>query len=184
MRYPKEETAKKHEAILIEAGRLFRENGFHGVSVSEIMKASGLTHGPFYNHFSSKDALIAESIRSLSSTALEEMDVGASTPAAMIDYVQDYLSVEHRDAPETGCLMTALAGEVRNEPAARPAFSIHLRSVIGKLTDYFPWKTKRHARRDSVRMISAMVGAIVLARAVEDEALSLEILDHVKSAYQ
>jgi len=63
MRYPAAETAEKHERILDEAARLFREQGFSGVSVSEIMKATGLTHGPFYNHFDSKEELMAESRR-------------------------------------------------------------------------------------------------------------------------
>src|SRR5271155_3143577 len=62
MRYPAAETAEKHERILNEAARLFRERGFSGVSVSEIMKATGLTHGPFYNHFDSKEELMAESV--------------------------------------------------------------------------------------------------------------------------
>src|SRR6202044_3740203 len=62
MRYPAAETAEKHARILDEAARLFRERGFSGVSVSEIMKATGLTHGPFYNHFDSKEALMADSV--------------------------------------------------------------------------------------------------------------------------
>lgn len=124
---------------------------------------------------------MAESVGSLSSTGLQEMDARVDSPAAMMNYVQVYLSVEHRDALENGCLMTALAGENRNEASSPPGF---FQTSTGGHWQAHGLLSKRHARRDSIRMISAMVGAIVLARAVADEGLSIKILDHVKSAYR
>ena len=74
MRYPAAETAAKHENIIREASRLFREHGFSGISVAEIMQATGLTHGPFYNHFPSKDDLISRSLEHGMQSSLADIE--------------------------------------------------------------------------------------------------------------
>ena len=176
LRYPAAETALKHEKILEAASRLFRERGFAGVSVAEIMKATGLTHGPFYNHFASKEALMAESIQHASGKALAELDGTSPSGAGRASFVQGYLSLSHRDAPGDGCLMAALAGEIGREPVVRQSFTEHLRTTIEKLTGLFPGGTGRARRRETIQMVSTMVGALVLSRAVDDPALSAEIL--------
>src|SRR5471032_1369427 len=183
MRYPAAETAEKHQRILTQAARLFREKGFYGVTVGEIMKATGLTHGPFYNHFASKEALMAESTLHGSAHSREGLAAATASPEAMRDYVRDYLSTGHRDGPGDGCVLAALAGEVRNQPAVRPAFTLHLKSIIAKFTTHFPWKKKANPRQDAIVMMSAMVGAVALARAVDDAAFSEEILASVRSAF-
>jgi TetR/AcrR family transcriptional regulator, transcriptional repressor for nem operon len=183
MRYPAAETAEKHQRILTQAARLFREKGFDGVTVGEIMKATGLTHGPFYNHFASKEALMAESTLHGSAHSREGLAAATASPEAMRDYVRDYLSTGHRDSPGDGCVLAALAGEVRNQPAVRPAFTLHLKSIIAKFTTHFPWKKKANPRQDAIVMMSAMVGAVALARAVDDAAFSEEILAGVRSAF-
>lgn len=183
MRYPPEETAKKHQRILDEAARLFREQGFDGVSVSEIMKATGLTHGPFYNHFASKEALMAASIEHASAASGAGLDAASASPQAMRAYVADYLSTAHRDNAGAGCLMSALAGEIRNQPAVRQPFTAHVRGAIGKMAAHFPWKKKTDPRQQAILMWSAMVGAVALARSVDDAALSDEILAAVAAVY-
>src|ERR1700712_2962633 len=160
MRYPAAETAEKHERILEEASRLFRERGFAGVSVAEIMKATGLTHGPFYNHFASKEALMAESIHHASGKALAELDDTSPSGAGRASFVQGYLSLSHRDAPGDGCLMAALAGEIGREPVVRQSFTEHLRTTIEKLASLFPGGTGRARRRETIHMVSTMVGAL------------------------
>jgi len=184
MRYPAAETAEKHQRILDEASRLFRERGFDGVSVSEIMKATGLTHGPFYNHFASKEALMAESVAHAAAASKAGAESARGSPEAMIDYVQHYVSESHRDDPGHGCLMAALGSEVSRVPAVRAGFTDHVRASIANFSKHFPWPAKRHARRDSIRMLSAMVGAVTLARAVDDPALSEEILREVRSQFK
>ncbi|WP_295990977.1 TetR/AcrR family transcriptional regulator [Rugamonas sp.] len=184
MRYPAAETAEKHQRILDEASRLFRERGFGGVSVSEIMKATGLTHGPFYNHFASKEALMAESLAHASDMSMAGMREAESSPQAMVDYVQGYLSDWHRDDPGHGCLMSALGSEASRVPAVRAGFTAHVRATIRSLAAYYPWSAKRNARRDAIRMMAAMVGAMVLARAVDDPELSEEILADVRSQFK
>jgi TetR/AcrR family transcriptional repressor of nem operon len=183
MRYPAAETAEKHQRILQEAARLFREQGFDGVSVGQIMKATGLTHGPFYNHFASKEALMAESTQHGAQHSRAALDAATASPEAMRRYVREYVSAAHRDAPGQGCLLAALAGDARNQPAVRPAFTFHLKAIIGKLAAHFPWQKKRDPRQDAIVMLSAMMGAVALARAVDDAAFSDEILAAVSTAY-
>jgi len=171
MRYPPEETAAKHRRILEEAGRLFRERGFAGVSVGEIMKATGLTHGPFYNHFASKEALMAEALADLSSRTQADFDriVAEQGIGAYLDL---YLSRLHVDSAGAGCLMTALAADAAKEPATRGAFTAHVKGAIDRLMRALPGKR----RAEAILALAAMVGAVTLARAVEDPALGDEIL--------
>lgn len=182
MRYPAAETAEKHTRILEQASRLFRERGFSGVSVSEIMKATGLTHGPFYNHFASKEALIAETLEyAAGSAAAKRPEPG--TPEQMIAYVDNYLGTGHRDVPGSGCMMPALGSEVAREPGAKAAFTLHVSSLMRTLEKLYPWRTKKNARGEAVRMAALMVGAAMLARAVDDPALSDEILREAREAF-
>jgi TetR/AcrR family transcriptional repressor of nem operon len=177
MRYPASETAKKHKRIIREAARLFREGGFSGVSVAEIMQATGLTHGPFYNHFPSKEALMAESVEHGLKNTLAGVEQVGNSPKRKAVYLDSYLSTAHRDAPGNGCTIAALAADIRQESSqVKGPFTAHLKATIEKMATSFPWRSKRSARGDSIRMLSTMVGALILARAVDDEAFSKEIL--------
>lgn len=180
MRYPAAETAEKHSRILEAASSLFRKRGFAGVSVGEVMRATGLTHGPFYNHFASKEALIEESVAHASVKSLEEMDIAGMSQKDMLAYVQRYLTPEHRDTPEQGCLMAALAGDIGREEGVRSTLTTHLTASLDRFIRYLPWQSKKTARKQSIQMLSAMVGAVVLSRAVNDEAFSNEILRDVR----
>lgn len=181
MRYPAAETAEKHQKILGEASRLFRERGFGGVSVSEIMKATGLTHGPFYNHFDSKEALMAECVDHASAHSLADLDAATQLPNGMVDYVRAYLSVSHRDAPGDGCLLAAFSAQTAQKQVTAPSLTAHMKASIERFAKFFPWRTRRNAdaRGDAIRAVAAMTGALVLARAMNDEALSEEILREV-----
>jgi len=176
MRYPAWETAKKHERIIREAARLFRERGFSGVSVGEIMQATGLTHGPFYNHFPSKEALMAESVEHGLKNTLAGVEQVGSSPRRKAEYLDRYLSTAHRDAPGKGCTIAALAADIRQESRVKGPFTAHLKAIIEKMAGKFRWRSKRSARGGSIRMLSTLVGALILARAVDDEAFSKEIL--------
>lgn len=182
MRYPPEETAEKHARILEQASLLFRERGFSGVSLSEIMKATGLTHGAFYHHFESKEDLIAKSIEDTSTKALESMREGAARGELPAQYVDRYLTGQHRDDRGSGCMMAGLAGEIAREPAAQPAFTQHVAGMIKGFSAPGAKARKKHARRDAIHTLSSIVGAIVLARAVDDPDLSDEILRETRAA--
>ncbi|WP_109482181.1 TetR/AcrR family transcriptional regulator [Paraburkholderia sp. C35] len=182
MRYPPEETAEKHARILEQASILFRERGFSGVSVSEIMKATGLTHGAFYNHFESKEDLISESIGDASMKALAAMRDGATAGQSLGQFLDEYLSEEHRDDRGNGCLMSALAGEIAREPAAQCAFTRHVAGMVEGFTESLAKAKKKNASRHAIHALSSIVGAIVLARAVDDPQLSEEILRETRAA--
>ncbi|SEB19061.1 TetR/AcrR family transcriptional regulator [Paraburkholderia sartisoli] len=182
MRYPPEETAEKHARILEQASILFRERGFSGVSVSEIMKATGLTHGAFYNHFESKEDLISKSIEDASAKALDSMREGAASGEPTALYVDGYLTGQHRDDRGNGCVMAGLAGEIAREPAARPAFTQHVEGMLKGFTESLAKAKKKNARRHAVHTLSSIVGALILARAVDNPELSEEILRETRAA--
>src|SRR6516162_7110036 len=122
MRYPVEKTAAKHERIVREASRLFRERGFENVTVSEGMKAAGLTHGAFYAHFASKEELQAAAVAYGQKKSLERMQ-RSDAKKSKESYADRYLSQWHRDNPGDGCTMAALAQEVaRSTPEIKAAF--------------------------------------------------------------
>ena len=123
MRYPASQTAKKHERILKEAARLFRARGFDGAGVAEIMKAAGLTHGAFYAHFASKEALEAEAVErafAQSDTRIYALTTNTRDPKRA--FLDSYLSAGHRDHPGSGCVIGALGPEIARDSSARTPF--------------------------------------------------------------
>ena len=178
MRYPAEETAARHQRILQEASRLFRERGIGGVSLPEIMKAAQLTHGPFYNHFESKEALIAESLKCAMDSKLELLLPGKRSKAVLREFLDDYLSREHCDNPGNGCVAAALAGEIARNPGARLPFTQYIKNTISAISEKLVPEggQKDEARAEALRIWVEIVGALVLARAVDDKAFSDEIL--------
>src|ERR1700761_1373687 len=111
MRYPAEETAAKHERIVHEASRLFRQRGFENVTVAEVMKAAGLTHGAFYAHFGSKQELEAAALASGQKASPGRL-WGKGSRKIKGSYTDRYLSPRHRDNPGDGCITAALVAEV------------------------------------------------------------------------
>lgn len=183
VRYPAAETAEKHERILSEASRLFRERGLSGVSVGDLMEAADLTHGAFYNHFESKQALVADCIDRVREDAVELMEASKPTAAGKRGFISKYLSLTARNHPGQVCLMSSLGSEIAREPMARSAMSRYVRSFVDKLVSHFPWPVAAKARHDAIRMTASLVGGMVLARAVDDHALSQEILREVIEQY-
>lgn len=183
MRVTRQRAAETRERIIDSAGELFRAQGFSGVGVAEIMKAANLTHGGFYGHFASKDDLVAEaSRRSMARGAANWARVVADTPdkpyAALLDH---YLCARHRDEPGRGCAFAALGTEAaRSGSGVRKAFSEGLQSLLDILTNALPGFSKTPRRRKAIAAMSAFVGALTLARAVDDKALSNEILEAVR----
>ena len=171
MRYPVEETAAKHERIVREASRLFRERGFENVSVGEVMKAAGLTHGAFYAHFGSKEELQAAAVAYGQKVSLERMQ-RSNSKKIKGSYADRYLSPRHRDNPGDGCTMAALAPEVaRSTPELKAAFEQGLENMLA---------ADSGDREEAIFRTAAMIGGIVLARAVQNPRLSNEILTSVR----
>jgi TetR/AcrR family transcriptional repressor of nem operon len=182
MRYPAEETAERHRRILEVASVLFREHGFGSVSVGQIMKASGLTQGAFYHHFDSKEALINECLHDASAKSLKKMaEVGEGTES-MVSHIFDYVSEWHRDAVGTGCMIAALGSDAAHEPSIQPVFTRHIEGVLEGLMAANRTLSSDVSRASAIRTLSGMVGAIILARAVDDGELSGEILHEMRRA--
>jgi TetR/AcrR family transcriptional regulator, transcriptional repressor for nem operon len=164
--------ASPFQRIVKEASRLFRERGFDDVSVGQVMNAAGLTHGAFYAHFDSKEelqaaAVVAHGIK----VSLERMRL-SNRKKSKASFADLYLSRWHRDNPGDGCTMAALAQEVaRSTPELKVAFEQGLEKIVS---------AKRGDRKEAIFRVAAMIGGVVLARAVQNPRLSDEILESVR----
>lgn len=180
IRYPASQTAERHATILACASRLLREEGLSGVSVSAIMRAAGLTHGPFYDHFASKRVLVSDSLAHASAQAIEELQGFEGSARGRASFVDYYLSTAHRDDRGRGCIVAALGAEATRDPAARRVVADHVRLLLDHLERQFPWE--RDPPREAIVALAAMVGALVMARVVDDDTLSQAILRHVRDS--
>ena len=186
MKVSREQAAKNRDRIVETASKLFRERGFDGIGVADLMKNAGLTHGGFYGHFKSKDDLAVQACASSLARSAETwqalMRDHADAPlAAILDH---YLCDKHRDNAGRGCAYAALAADVARQDnrTLRRVFSDGLRGMIDKLTRIVPGRSKAAQRKRALASLSGMVGAVVLARAVDDADLSREILAATRAA--
>src|SRR4051794_2553133 len=142
------------------------------------MKQAGLTHGGFYGHFDSKDDLAAEMTgRVVNREGWMQRMSGKANPS-LKDVVRGYLTPRHRDNPGAGCLFAALGSDVVRQPATvRRAFTDGLRSRVEALRELVPGRSAAARRHQALATMSAMIGALILSRAVDDPKLSADILD-------
>jgi TetR/AcrR family transcriptional repressor of nem operon len=173
----RKQAAVHRERILDAAGTLFRERGYDGIGVADIMKRAGLTHGGFYGHFASKEDLAAEiTARVLGPEGWLERLTGSPNPSIR-DVVREYLSPRHRDDAGHGCLFAALGSDVVRQPRTiRRAFTDGLRARIEALQSVLPGRTAAR-RRKALATMAGLVGALILSRAADDPRLSDEILE-------
>jgi TetR/AcrR family transcriptional regulator, transcriptional repressor for nem operon len=173
MRVTREKAAENREKIVTTAARLFREKGFDGVGLDAIMESAGLTHGGFYRHFRSKSDLAAEAVaHGLASTAERQ----AALPS-LEELVSGYLSPEHRANRGNGCVMAALGSDMtRQGRKVRRALTAAVQAQIDRLAGWADGPNAMARRQRAVATLAELVGALILARAVDDVALSDEIL--------
>jgi TetR/AcrR family transcriptional repressor of nem operon len=183
VRVTREQAAANRERILEVAGRLFRERGFDGIGVADLMKRAGLTHGGFYGHFASKDALAAEvTARVLGKEGWPERLPGKPNPS-FDELVRAYLSPRHRDDPGTGCLLAALGSDIARQPRrVRHVFTEGLRARVETLRKVLPGGSAAARREKALAAMAGLVGGLLLSRAVDDPKLSDEILDAVSTS--
>ena len=182
MRVTRAEAEKNRERIIETAARLFRERGFDGIGVAELMKVVGLTHGGFYGHFSSKEDLMAQACEHAMKRSLDALQHAAENGGehALSAVASTYLSATHRDQPADGCMLAALGAEAaRHDSPVRSVFTKGVRSVVDALTEVLPGESIENKRERALTIYASMVGAIVLARAVDDADLSEEVLKSV-----
>lgn len=169
----KEET---HERIVEVAARAIRRTGYSGTGVADIMKEAGLTHGGFYAHFDSRDALLAEAgdRAGAESVALAARVAAAAPPGqALQAMMQAYLSPEHIAAIETGCPVSALGSEMpRQAPEVRRAATIHIKEMIDLFARQLPDWGQPQAHERAMALVCGLIGTTMVARAVDDPKLS------------
>lgn len=171
MRVSKQKAAENRQRILTEAARLFREHGLSGVGVDALTSAAGLTHGSLYSQFGSKERLAAEAFdHAVRGSSATMCDVGT-----LDDYVTRYLAKDHRDQRGDGCAIAALVSEMPRQGAAiRHGFADAVRAFTKRVAALMPGRRK--SGDEALAIVATMVGALALARAVDDSELSDRIL--------
>ena len=187
LRISKEAAAANRARVVKAAARLFREKGVDAIAVSDLMKAAGLTHGGFYNHFDSKDALAAAAYREAFDQAVARAErngerAQTEKPGKVLaEYVDRYLSRETLNSPGTSCPMSALGTDAaRHGSLLRGEFAQGVRRYMDAFARLVPGKGRRQ-RKDALTTLSTLIGAVTLARACAgaDDTLADEILDAV-----
>lgn len=165
-----------HERIVSAAARAIRRSGYDGTGVADIMKEAGLTHGAFYAHFASREAMLAEAAsRACAESAALVAKVVASVPPeqALASMLHAYLSREHLEQVELGCPLAALGSETpRQAPEVRRATTRHIKEMIDLFARQSPDWGQPGAHERALVTVATMVGTLMLARAVDDPALS------------
>lgn len=185
MKVSREQAAQNRARVVETAARLFREHGYSGIGVADLMKGAGLTHGGFYGNFGSKEALMTEAVTHAFDKSLANWDkLVRKQPEHSLEAITSaYLSAAHRDHPGQGCAVAALGPEVaRLASAVRSAMSDGVRQQVDKLSALMPPEDDDEKRQAALVTYASMVGALVLSRAVNDAALSEEFLSAVHSA--
>ena len=177
MGYSKSDKAETHTRIVKVAAKRFRELGLEGIGVADVMREAGVTVGGFYKHFGSRDELVVEAL----AAAFKDLDVWEERTADMAHLLQNYLTEAHRDAPGTGCAMGALVGDMtRGSKSARALYTARVKRSLAFFSALLPSNRRSDKRRRALLILSALLGAINLSRAVSDPNLSREILHGVR----
>ncbi len=176
-RYPKEQKAQTREQIVKAASQAFRAQGIAAVSIPALMGQLGLTHGGFYAHFPTKDALTAEAC----ARPLLNRSAALATAPTDVETLQQvitaYISPRQRDNPAESCPLPSLAGEVaRATPEIRHTFTAGLQGYLERIAALLPAAVDDRAPDRELALVASMVGAVLLARAVDDPDLSDRIL--------
>jgi TetR/AcrR family transcriptional regulator, transcriptional repressor for nem operon len=180
MRYSREHKLETHARIVKKASVRLREKGAHGIGVADLMKEAGLTHGGFYAHFDSREALVIEAFTHAMDRSTERWRrLAEQTPPekrlAMI--VNTYLTSLHRDDPGHGCAVPTLGAEIaRESPKTRKVFAGRLEQMIDTLAAQLPGVPRKAARKQAISAIATMMGTLVLARVAGSGEFSDEIL--------
>src|SRR6202040_3207199 len=171
MGYSKRNKAATHARIVKVAAKRFRERGLNRIGVADVMKEAGVTVGGFYKHFGSRDELVVEAL----AAAFKDLDVWEEHTPDMAQLLQNYLTEAHRDTPGTGCAMGALLGDVtRGSKSARALYTARGKRSLAFSSAILPSTQRGNKRSRALLILSALLGAINLSRAVSDPDLSRE----------
>jgi TetR/AcrR family transcriptional repressor of nem operon len=180
MRYSKEHKQETHARIVKKASVRLREKGAHGIGVADLMKDAGLTHGGFYAHFDSREALVIEAFGYAMDRATERWrKLAEQTPPEkrLATIVESYLTPVHRDDPGHGCAIPALSAEIARENSkTRKAFAAKLEQMIEMIAEQMLDLPRKIARKQAMASLATMMGTLVLARVAGSGEFSDDIL--------
>ena len=186
MRYSRQHKLETHARIVKRASVRLREKGAHGIGVADLMKDAGLTHGGFYAHFDSREALVIEAFVHAMDRSTErwrKLAEQTSPDQRMAAIVDSYLTPAHRDDPGHGCAIPALGAEIaRESPKTRKVFAAKLDQMIDMLAAQIPDVSRKAARKQAMAVIATMMGTLVMARVAGDGDFSGEILNSGREA--
>jgi TetR/AcrR family transcriptional repressor of nem operon len=180
MRYSREHKLETHARIVKKASVRLREKGAHGIGVADLMKEAGLTHGGFYAHFDSREALVMEAFGYAMDRGTERWrKIAEQTPPdrRLATIVESYLTPVHRDDPGHGCAVPTLGAEIaRESPKTRRAFAAKLEQMIDMIAEQIPDVPRKAARKKAMATLATMIGTLVVSRIAGNGEFSDEIL--------
>lgn len=185
MKVSREQAAENRGKILTAAAKLFRQYGFEGISVADLMKKAGLTHGGFYGHFSSKEELMAQACTQAFGETLKTWNAARDSghPNPIGEFAKTYLTSRHRDLPGSGCAAAALAVDASRQGAqVREALTAGVRDHVDVIAQMSAGKTAAARRDKALATYAAFIGALVMSRAVDDAKLSEDFLRAVRES--
>jgi TetR/AcrR family transcriptional repressor of nem operon len=186
MRYSKEHKQETHARIVKKASVRLREKGAHGIGVADLMKEAGLTHGGFYAHFDSREALVIEAFAYAMDRSTERWrKIAEQTPPdkRLATIIESYLTPVHRDDPGHGCAVPTLGAEIaRESPKTTKAFAAKLEQMIDMMADQVLDVPRKVARKQAIAALTTMMGTLVLSRIAGNGEFSDEILSAGREA--
>ncbi|MEW9899208.1 TetR/AcrR family transcriptional regulator [Chitinivorax sp. PXF-14] len=184
MRYDPEHKQRTHRKVVMAAAKAIRQYGPDKIGVATLMSKAGLTHGGFYAHFKSKDALLVEAIDYMFEermAALHKVIANADPVKGMGDYIDLYLSPLHRDRRDKGCPAVALSGDVaRMTPAARQRFEVGIQMMIAEIAGTLRRLAQPEPEVLAASILFEMVGAMAIVRGIADDERSTRMLDEAR----
>ena len=179
MRYRKDQKQATRQRILEAAGRRFKQDGIDGAGVAAVMSDAGLTNGAFYNHFTSKEDLVANVLADQLRAQRHSFDAQPSARAGLDAFIRSYLSAQHRDQCAEGCPSAALLDEIARRPATtRQVFTDEQLATVDEIAARLDPTDAEAARTDALTLLGLMVGTLQLSRALTDRDLSDQLLAH------
>lgn len=186
MRQSRQDAARTRQRIVKTAARQFRKHGIDGISVADVMAKAGLTHGGFYKHFASKQALATEALRWALAAGREDLAaVAEAAPRGkrLKALVEAYLSMAHRDSTEQGCAIAALSsGAARLDMPARQAINEGFEALATLVATQFAGSNDRSSLERARVLLATMVGALTISRTIDDRKLAEELLRSTRDA--
>jgi TetR/AcrR family transcriptional repressor of nem operon len=179
MKKSRAETAQTRQRILEVAVQAFKSKGITATGVAEIMAGAGLSHGGFYRHFETKEQLVAKACAASMATFVQSFEAAAAGGhESFLKHLQDFLSTAHRDEMLGGCALVAIGSElVRADAETRRAATQGFEDLVDVIAKWMPQKDSSSAKDEALFTLSAMIGAVTMARMIDDPALSARTLD-------